>query len=171
MGELLIYIIIPQSVSSNAERVQGKRTQTQSGFRTGFLSVEEAIDIEQRANSMQREREMRAEEKRQKSMMPSRSTSNGSKLSKSEYEQRIWSFMNYKPTDSDFEGEDDDDDDDDDDDNDPGAWLREEEEHGTFGGKNEQQLELPDAEDIAHIIRMDESKFHYNTFYQPKDNY
>lgn len=80
--------------------------------------------------------------------------------------------MNYKPTDSDLEGDDDDEDDDDDDeddDEDPGAWLREEEEHA-FGGKNEQPLEFPDAEELADIIRMDESKFHYNTFYEPKDD-
>lgn len=118
---------------------------------------------------MQREREMRSEERRQKKIMPTRTTDDGTKLSRQEFEQRVWQFMNYKPTDSDLEDDDDDDEDDDDDDDDPRSWLTYEEEH-EFGGRNEQQLELPDAEDFSHIIRMDESKFHYNTFYQPKDD-
>lgn len=69
---------------------------------------------------------------------------------------------NYKPTDSDLE---DMDDDDDDDDSDPSAWFQDDQDDGIKG----QDIVPPDLEDLSDIIRVDESKIRYSTFYEPRD--
>ena len=85
------------------------------------MDVSEAIAIEEERNRHDRERKARAEAKREKQeklSMPTRETKDGRRLTREEYEQKVWAFMNYKPTDSDMEGEDEDDDDFDDPDDD-----------------------------------------------------
>jgi hypothetical protein len=67
---------------------------------------------------------------------------------------------NHKPTESDLE----DDDDEDDDDDDPATWFEDDQDDGIKG----QDIVQPDAEDLVNIIRIDESKFHYSTFYEPR---
>lgn len=82
--------------------------------------------------------------------------------SREDYEAKVWAFMNYKPTDSDME----DYDEDEDEDEDPASWFHDDEDDGIKG----QDIVYPDAEDLADVIRMDESKFPYNTFYEPRDS-
>jgi hypothetical protein len=49
---------------------------------------------------------------------------------------------------------------------DPATYFDDDQEDGIKG----QDIVYPDAEDLTDIIRMDESKFHYNTFYEPRDS-
>lgn len=70
-------------------------------------------------------------------------------------------IRNHKPTESDLE----DDSDDDSDDDDPATWFEDDQDDGRKG----QDIIEPDAEDLADIIRMDTSKLHYSTFYEPRD--
>lgn len=72
-------------------------------------------------------------------------------------------FRTRKPSESDQEDEDDDEDDDDED---PSTWFDDDQDDGLKG----QDIVYPDAEELADIIRMDDSKFHYNTFYEPHDD-
>jgi len=58
-----------------------------------------------------------------------------------------------------------DDDDDDDDDDDPANWFEDDQDDGRKG----QIIVEPDIEDFSHIIRVDESKKHYDTFYEAHD--
>lgn len=66
---------------------------------------------------------------------------------------------NQKPTDSDLENDDDDEDDDD-----PASWFEDDQDDGRKG----QDIIEPDVEDLSDIIRIDESRMHYNTFYEPR---
>ena len=68
--------------------------------------------------------------------------------------------MNYKPSESDMEEDDDDyDDDEDEDDDDPASWFHDDQDDGIKG----QNIVYPDAEDLSDIIRVDGSRFSYNT--------
>lgn len=58
-----------------------------------------------------------------------------------------------------------DEDDDSDSDGDPSTWFEDDQDDGRKG----QDIVEPDMEDLTDIIRMDESKFHYNTFYEPHE--
>lgn len=66
----------------------------------------------------------------------------------------------YKPTESDME------DDDDDSDEDPANWFDDDQDDGRKG----QDIVEPDMEDYSDIIRVDESKLHYSTFYEPRND-
>ncbi len=68
---------------------------------------------------------------------------------------------NHKPTESDME-----DDDDDDSDDDPANWFEDDQDDGRKG----QDIVEPDMEDYSEIIRVDESKLHYSTFYEPRND-
>ncbi|EJD01181.1 uncharacterized protein FOMMEDRAFT_89417, partial [Fomitiporia mediterranea MF3/22] len=125
------------------------------------LSHEEAMELERQHNAFERERREREEARREKMTLPTRETSQGRTLTSDEYAAKVWAFMNYKPTDSDLEGEDEDDEDDDD----PASWFHDEEDDGIKG----QDIIYPDAEDLSDIIRMDESKIQYSSFYEPRD--
>ena len=72
------------------------------------------------------------------------------------------SYRNHKPTESDLE--DDEDDDDDDSDDDPASWFEDDQDDGRKG----QDIVEPDAEDLSDIIRIDESRIRYSTFYEPR---
>ena len=56
-------------------------------------------------------------------------------------------------------------DEDDEDDDDPASWFHDEEDDGIKG----QDIVYPDPEDLADVIRIDQSKMHYSTFYEPRD--
>ena len=66
---------------------------------------------------------------------------------------------NHKPTESDEE-----EDDDDDEDEDPANWFEDDQDDGRKG----QNIVLPDPEDLADIIRIDESRINY-AFYEPRE--
>jgi hypothetical protein len=68
---------------------------------------------------------------------------------------------NQKPTESDLE----DDDDDSDDDDDPATWFEDDQDDGRKG----QDIVEPDIDDLHDIIRIDESRLHYSSFYEPRD--
>ena len=51
------------------------------------------------------------------------------------------------------------------DDDDPASWFHDDQDDGIKG----QNIVYPDPEDIADVIRVDESKIHYSTFYEPRD--
>lgn len=72
------------------------------------------------------------------------------------------STRNAKPSDSDLE-----EDDDEDDDEDPSTWFEDDQDEGIKG----QNIVQPDTVDeLSNIIRIDDSKLHYSTFYEPRDN-
>ena len=56
--------------------------------------------------------------------------------------------------------------DEDEDDEDPASWFDDEEDDGIKG----QDIVYPDAEDFADVIRVDESRIPYSTFYEPRDS-
>jgi len=125
------------------------------GRGVGSLSFREAIELEQRAHIQDQERQRRLEEKRKRTM-----PLQGEILSKQEREARIWAFMNHKPTDSDLE-------DDSDEDDDPSTWFEDDQDDGIKG----QHIIQPDSVDeLSNIIRIDSSKLHYSTFYEPHDH-
>ncbi|THV08682.1 hypothetical protein K435DRAFT_772112 [Dendrothele bispora CBS 962.96] len=125
----------------------------------GSLSLQEAIEIEQRAHAQDLARQQRIEEKRRQYGYPTP----GEVMTRAEREARIWAFMNHKPTESDLEDEDDDEDDDD-----PATWFEDDQDDGRKG----QDLVEPDSdEDLSNIIRVvDPGKLHYSTFYEPRDD-
>jgi hypothetical protein len=69
---------------------------------------------------------------------------------------------NHKPTESDLEDEDDDSGDDDD----PATWFEDDQDDGRKG----QDIVEPDIDDLADIIRIDESRLHYSSFYEPRED-
>ena len=71
---------------------------------------------------------------------------------------------NYKPSDSDLE-DDMDEDDDEDEDEDPSTWFEDDQDDGVKG----QNIVEPDDEDPYNVIRVDESRARYSTFYEPRD--
>ena len=72
------------------------------------------------------------------------------------------SNRNHKPTESDLENDSDQDEDDDD----PATWFEDDQDDGRKG----QDIVEPDSEDLSDIIRVDTSRIHYNTFYEPRDD-
>jgi len=128
------------------------------GQSVGSLSFQEAIELEQRAHTQDLERQRRLEEKRKRTGMPLQ----GEVLTKQEREARIWAFLNYKPSDSDLEDEDDEEDDED-----PSTWFNDDQDDGIKG----QHIIQPDSiDELSNIIRIDGTKLHYSTFYEPRDN-
>ena len=57
-------------------------------------------------------------------------------------------------------------DDDDVSDDDPANWFEDDQDDGRKG----QDIVEPDMEDYSDIIRIDESKLHYSTFYEPRND-
>jgi hypothetical protein len=122
----------------------------------GSLSFQEAIELEQRAHAQDLERQRRLEEKRKRTGLSLR----GEVLTKQEREARIWAFMNAKPSESDLE------DDSDEDDEDPSTWFEDDQDDGI----KFQNIVQPDSiEELSGIIRIDGSKAHYSSFYEPRD--
>lgn len=68
---------------------------------------------------------------------------------------------NYKPTDSDLEDMDEDDSDNDD----PSTWFEDDQDDGIKG----QNIIPPDMEELSNVIRVDENRIRYSTFYEPRD--
>ncbi|KAF8745986.1 hypothetical protein AX14_004278 [Amanita brunnescens Koide BX004] len=126
------------------------------GISKGSLSLQEAMDLERQAYLRDEERQQRITEKRRRLGIPAK----GEILSREEREARIWAFMNYKPTESDME------DDDEDSDDDPANWFEDDQDDGRKG----QDIVEPDVDDYSDIIRVDESKLHYSTFYEPRND-
>ncbi|KAK7049632.1 hypothetical protein VNI00_005663 [Paramarasmius palmivorus] len=167
----------PMSRAIDAKRRALARFDAANGLsNVQALSMQEAIEIEQRAHAQDREREQRLMEKRRRQGLPIK----GEVLSRAEVEARIWAFMcvllpssensqlivvtrNHKPTDSDLE---DDDDDEDEDDDDPASWFDDDQDDGRKG----QDIIEPDEEDLSNIIRIDHNKLHYSAFYEPRDD-
>ena len=69
-------------------------------------------------------------------------------------------IRNHKPTESDLE-----DDDEDDEDDDPSTWFEDDQDDGRKG----QMIVEPDVDDFSDIIRIDENKMRYGSFYEPHD--
>lgn len=142
----------------------------------GSMSMQEAIDLERQAHIQDQARQNRILEKKKRLGQPI----HGEVLSKKEREALIWAFMydilssqicstndrtfistrNHKPSESDLE-----DDDEDDEDEDPSTWFEDDQDDGRKG----QLIVEPDAEDFSDIIRIDENKMRYGTFYEPHD--
>ncbi|KAH9994109.1 hypothetical protein BJV74DRAFT_831982 [Russula compacta] len=136
----------------------GSTLRQQNGDKVPGLSIEEAIELEQQAHAVDVERKQRLLERRKKQGL---AMAKGRTLTREEQEARIWAFMNYKPSESDFE----DGDDDDSEDEDPSTWFDDDQDDGRKG----QDIIEPDAEDISDMIRVDTSRIYYNTFYEPRD--
>ncbi|KAL0582018.1 hypothetical protein V5O48_000076 [Marasmius crinis-equi] len=148
---------LPMSRAINAkQRALAKFGDTHGTV--GSLSMQEAMEIEQRAHAQDRERQQRLIDKRRRQGLPIK----GEAPTKAEFEARLWAFMNYKPTESDLE----DDDEEDEDDDDPATWFDDDQDDGRKG----QDIIEPDEEDLSHIIRIDHNKLAYSTFYEPKDD-
>ncbi|KAF8450384.1 hypothetical protein L210DRAFT_292915 [Boletus edulis BED1] len=122
------------------------------------LSLQEAVELEQRAHAIDMERQQRLNDRKRRIGLPVK----GEILSRQEMDARIWTFMNYKPTDSDLEDIDEDDSDEDD----PSTWFEDDQDDGIKG----QDIVPPDVEDLSNVIRVDESRIRYSTFYEPRDS-
>ena len=70
--------------------VQGSAFRQQNGDGVPGLSLEEAVELEQRAHAADLERKQRLLEKRQKQGLV---TANGRTLTREEQDARIWAFM------------------------------------------------------------------------------
>jgi len=124
----------------------------------GTLSLHEAIELEQRAHQLDKERRERIEAKNRRLGLPVKGET------RKEREARMWAFMNAKPSDSDIEDESDEDSDNED----PATWFEDYEDDGVKG----QPIVHPDSEDLANIIRVDYDRLHtggYSSFYEPRD--
>ncbi|KAF4619968.1 hypothetical protein D9613_005359 [Agrocybe pediades] len=128
-----------------------------SSHGVGTMSMDEAIELERQAHLQDKARQERIAEKKKRLGM----TTPGEVLTRQEREARIWAFMNHKPTDSDLE----DDDEDDDDDDDPANWFEDDQDDGRKG----QDIIYPD-EDLSDIIRVDDNRIRYSSFYDPRDD-
>ncbi|KAH7887860.1 hypothetical protein F5I97DRAFT_1952125 [Phlebopus sp. FC_14] len=124
----------------------------------GSLSLQEAVELEQRAHAQDLARQRRVDDRKRRIGLPAK----GEVLSRQEMDARIWAFMNYKPTDSDLE----DMDEDEEDDEDPSTWFEDDQDDGIKG----QDIVAPDVEDLSNIIRVDASRIRYSTFYEPRDD-
>ncbi|KAG1753913.1 uncharacterized protein EDB91DRAFT_424816 [Suillus paluster] len=123
----------------------------------GSLSLQEAVELEKRAHVQDAARQQRLDERKRRIGLPTR----GEVLSRAEMDARMWAFVNYKPTDSDLE----DDMDEDDEDEDPSTWFEDDQDDGVKG----QDIVEPDDEEIYNVIRVDESRVRYSTFYEPRE--
>ncbi|PPQ83257.1 hypothetical protein CVT25_003996 [Psilocybe cyanescens] len=126
----------------------------------GSLSMQEAIELERQAHLQDKERQERIAEKRRRLGY----SVDGEVLTRQEREARVLAYFNHKPTESDME--DDDDDEDDDEDDDPASWFEDDQDDGRKG----QDIVEPDVEDLSDIIRIDENKLRYGSFYEPRDD-
>ncbi|KAG6817213.1 hypothetical protein H0H87_011571 [Tephrocybe sp. NHM501043] len=124
----------------------------------GTMTLQEAMNLEQQAHLREKERIERIAEKKRRLGLPAK----GEVLTRQEREARIWAFMNHKPTESDMEDESDESDSDDD----PASWFEDDQDDGRKG----QDIIEPDVEDLSDIIRIDESRIPFSTFYQPRDD-
>ncbi|KAJ6516019.1 hypothetical protein C8R45DRAFT_810834 [Mycena sanguinolenta] len=128
---------------------------------THSMSMQEAIELEQRAHRDDKERQERALERKKRMgiAIP------GEQLTREEREARVWAFMNYKPTDSDLEA----DSDDDEEDEDPASWFVDDDDDD---GRKGQLIVEPDEEDYTDVIRVDSSKMPsaYDIFYEPHND-
>lgn len=132
------------------------------------------MELERRAHVIDLERQQRSDDRKRRIGLPVK----GEILSRQEMDARIWTFMfvfaciyfenqsketcrNYKPTDSDLE----DMDEDDSDDEDPSTWFEDDQDDGIKG----QDIVPPDTEDLSNVIRVDESRMRYSTFYEPRE--
>ncbi|KAG6868448.1 hypothetical protein C0993_002586 [Termitomyces sp. T159_Od127] len=150
----------PQSRAIEAKRRALSRFAPAYGdAMPGTLTLQEAMNLEQQAHLREKERIERIAEKKRRLGIPAK----GEVLTRQEREARIWAFMNHKPTESDME---DDDDEDDSDEDDPASWFEDDQDDGRKG----QDIIDPDVEDLSDIIRIDESRLPYSTFYQPRDD-
>jgi len=125
----------------------------------GSITLQEAIELEQRAHIQDAARQQRLDERNRRIGLPVR----GEVLSRAEMDARMWAFINYKPSDSDLE--DDMDEDEDEEDEDPSTWFEDDQDDGVKG----QNIVEPDDEDLYNVIRVDESRARYSTFYEPRD--
>ncbi|KAF9222105.1 hypothetical protein BS17DRAFT_784424 [Gyrodon lividus] len=128
-----------------------------TNHQVGSLSLQEAVELEQRAHALDIARQQRADDRKRRIGWPVK----GEVLSRQEMDARIWAFMNYQPTDSDLEDMDEDDWDSDD----PSTWFEDDQDDGIKG----QDIVPPDMEDLSNVIRVDESSIRYSTFYEPRD--
>ncbi|KAF8914051.1 hypothetical protein CPB84DRAFT_1758253 [Gymnopilus junonius] len=133
----------------------GRNGSTSSGA-VGSLGLHEAMELERQAYFQDKERQNRIMEKKKRLGL----SLEGEILTRQEREARIWAFMNHKPTESDLEEDDDESDDDD-----PASWFEDDQDDGRKG----QDIVEPDAEDFSDIIRVDENRMRYSTFYEPRD--
>jgi len=53
------------------------------------------------------------------------------------------------------------------DDDDPSTWFEDDQDDGRKG----QDIIEPDYDDLSNVIRIDESRIHYNTFYELHDDF
>lgn len=158
--------IMPVDVQPEPRVIDAKRralsryaplSSNNANHQLGSLSLQEAMELEQRAHAIDVARQQRSDDRKRRIGLPIK----GEILSRKEMEARIWTFMNYKPTDSDLEDMDDDDSDDDD----PSTWFEDDQDDGIKG----QNIIPPDMEDLSNVIRVDESRIRYSTFYEPRD--
>ncbi|KAI0082563.1 hypothetical protein K474DRAFT_1655363 [Panus rudis PR-1116 ss-1] len=122
------------------------------------FSFAEAVRLEQEAHAADRARKEAMEERKRRMGLPIK----GEVLTRAEMDARMWAFLTYKPTDSDLEDEDEYDDSDEDD---PATWFDDDQDDGRKG----QDIVEPDYEDLASVIRIDESRIPQGVFYEPKD--
>jgi hypothetical protein len=128
-----------------------------ANYQLGSLSLQEAVELERRAHAIDVERQQRSDDRKRRIGLPVK----GEILSRQEMDARIWAFMNYKPTDSDLEDMDEDDSDNDD----PSTWFEDDQDDGIKG----QNIIPPDMEELSNVIRVDENRIRYSTFYEPRD--
>ncbi|EJD53552.1 hypothetical protein AURDEDRAFT_52660 [Auricularia subglabra TFB-10046 SS5] len=148
----------PGQPSSSPQMIPAKRralerwSQTHRGAAGSlFMPAEEADAIEQRAHQAQLEREKQHYEKsvQRGHIMP------GEQLTQKQINERLWAFMNYKPTESDEEYDDDDDDAEDDDtaahkfnSEDPSTWFDDYDE--------DQGHQIIEPDELENIIQVEQ---------------
>jgi len=110
------------------------------------------MELERQAHMADLERKQKAEERRLKYSMPGVDEH----LTRKEREQRIWAFMNYRPTDSDLEYDEEDDEED-------LTWLEYELEE-QLRNPNVTDPDVPDnftPEELSQLIRIDDNRIDY----------
>lgn len=118
------------------------------------FTVQQAMEIERKAHMADLERKQRVAARRLEHGLPGPDE----QLTQKERNQRIWAFMNYRPTDSDMEDEDDDED--------SLSWLDEEEDESRRN-PNAIDPDIPDyltPEELSNILCVDESRYEHETF-------
>ncbi|KAF8665823.1 hypothetical protein AX16_000266 [Volvariella volvacea WC 439] len=120
---------------------------------SGSFTLQQAMELEQRAFLQEREREQRLLEKRKLQGLPIP----GEILTREEQAARIYAFMNYKGSD---------DEDDDEDDEDPASWFEDDQDDGRKG----QNIVDPDPEDLYDVIRIDPDRIPYSSWYPDRDD-
>jgi len=150
---------VPRVIDAKQRALSRYAPMTSNGAQhVGSITLQEAIELEQRAHVQDAARQQRLDERNRRIGLPVK----GEVLSRAEMDARMWAFINHKPTDSDLE---DDMDEDDEDDEDPSTWFEDDQDDGVKG----QNIVEPDVEDLYNVIRVDESIARYSTFYEPRD--